>query len=607
MKKNLLHIVSAISTRRTPVLLAAIIYVGLQLCPSAGKSQVTYWQSSLNSPGARRQVVTTAPASGNDALRLSNQNIPLYMFEDDRNGYIYWSDAGTGSIRKVKITGGTITEVVTGITASGKYPRGIYVDVTNNMLYWGETSSGTADVIKKISIAGSLPKASSAASSIVTGIDIVRGITVDSTTGWLYFIDASSVSKRGIYRVNTTDSVGEASALKVAAPAAGTQPNTLCLDVTNKLLYWSDHSAAGKIQRIATNAATFPATQTNVYTSTASIRGISVDAAKSMIYWTEYPTLAVKKASLATIPLANVTTLITSLAGFPRAVSIRIDTCKTYVTPTVTVTANVPSPICAKTKVTFTATAANAGIPVYEWHKNSAVVGTNSSTYVDSLLNNYDSVWCEITSNYLCAAATKAKSNVLAYNVNPAVTPSVSISATYYSPICAGTSVTFTASANYGGTPIYEWHKNRKIVGTNSYTYTDNTLKTNDTVWCDITSSYPCATPVKVKSNVIVYTVNTCFAGGKQPVNTNGTDGGKVLLSPNPASAASTLSLSGFKSGVIVTVTDMAGHIVWQQNRMANGVYTLPLAKLAQGVYIVTVKDRANVQSLKLVKSPVTQ
>lgn len=76
-----------------------------------------------------------------------------------------------------------------------------------------------------------------------------------------------------------------------------------------------------------------------------------------------------------------------------------------------------------------------------------------------------------------------------------------------------------------------------------------------------------------------------------------------IKLSPNPAQAEAKLELNGFTAGVMVTVTDMAGKTVWKQEKLTNGVYTLQLGNLASGVYIVTVRDKNGINSLKLVKA----
>ncbi|XZF14901.1 gliding motility-associated C-terminal domain-containing protein [Chitinophagaceae bacterium MMS25-I14] len=69
--------------------------------------------------------------------------------------------------------------------------------------------------------------------------------------------------------------------------------------------------------------------------------------------------------------------------------------------------------------------------------------------------------------------------------------------------VCAGTSVTFTATVLHPGTsPVYTWKKNGSTVGGNSATYTATGLANNDRISCTFTSS-SCTV-----SDSVVMTVN---------------------------------------------------------------------------------------------------
>ncbi|MCX6223244.1 MAG: DUF2341 domain-containing protein, partial [Bacteroidia bacterium] len=93
--------------------------------------------------------------------------------------------------------------------------------------------------------------------------------------------------------------------------------------------------------------------------------------------------------------------------------------------------------------------------------------------------------------------------------VIPVVIPSVSIGASPGSTICAGTSVTFTATPTNGGsTPSYQWKLNGGDVGTNSATYINAALVNSDQVSCVMTSNAPCASPTTATSNTITMVVN---------------------------------------------------------------------------------------------------
>lgn len=180
-------------------------------------------------------------------------------------------------------------------------------------------------------------------------------------------------------------------------------------------------------------------------------------------------------------------------------------------TPAVSIAANPGNTICSGTSVTFTATPTNGGTtPSYQWKLNGVNTGTNSSTYTNGALANGDVVSCVMTSNASCASPATATSNSITMVVSTSVTPSVTIAANPGSNICAGTSVTFTATPTNGGsTPSYQWKLNGGNVGTNSTTYTNAALANGDVVTCVMTSNASCASPITATSNGITMTVNT--------------------------------------------------------------------------------------------------
>ena len=103
--------------------------------------------------------------------------------------------------------------------------------------------------------------------------------------------------------------------------------------------------------------------------------------------------------------------------------------------------------------------------------------------------------------------------------------PAVNITANVplASGICPGTAVTFTAAAvNAGASPAYQWKKNGINTGTNSATYTDNTLTNGDVITVVITPALGCVLP-PVTSNALTIIVNsapaapTSIAGNRTP------------------------------------------------------------------------------------------
>ena len=163
--------------------------------------------------------------------------------------------------------------------------------------------------------------------------------------------------------------------------------------------------------------------------------------------------------------------------------------------------------ICAGTTATFTATPVGGGTtPTYQWYKNSVAVSTGA-TYSYAPVNG-DVVYVIMTSNAPCASGNPANSNSITMVVNPAVVASVSIGASQNN-VCAGTSVTFTATpTNVGSAPVYQWYKGATPVGTNTATYS-YLPSAGDVISVVMTSNAtPCLSGSPATSNSVVMIVN---------------------------------------------------------------------------------------------------
>ena len=249
-------------------------------------------------------------------------------------------------------------------------------------------------------------------------------------------------------------------------------------------------------------------------------------------------------------------------------------TVNTNVVPAVSIAANPGNTICAGTSVTFTATPTNGGTPSYQWKLNGNNVGTNSNTYQNAALVNGDVVTVVMTSSLACASPTTATSNAITMTVTGSVSPSVSIAAGPGNTICAGTSVTFTATPTNGGTPSYQWKLNGNNVGTNSNTYQNAALVNGDVVTVVMTSSLACASPTTATSNAITMAVtgsvspsvsiaaspgNTICAGTSVTFTATPTNGGTPsyqwkLNGNNVGTNSNTYQNAALVNGDVVTV-----------------------------------------------------
>lgn len=218
--------------------------------------------------------------------------------------------------------------------------------------------------------------------------------------------------------------------------------------------------------------------------------------------------------------------------------------CSNSATTTVNITANDPVSVtisvapslevCTGTTVTFTATPVNGGgSPTYKWFVNAVEqIGETAATFVTTTLNDQDVVTAELTSSITCTTGSPATSNAITITVSGFVFADVTLAASA-NPVCAGTSVTYTATPSGGGNaPTYEFFVNAvSVQNSSSATYTYTPVNGDD-VYVIMTSSLVCAIGSPVQSTSVVMTVNpvpaqpTITAGGA----TTFCAGGSVVL-----------------------------------------------------------------------------
>ncbi|MBC7488267.1 MAG: family 16 glycosylhydrolase, partial [Cytophagaceae bacterium] len=145
------------------------------------------------------------------------------------------------------------------------------------------------------------------------------------------------------------------------------------------------------------------------------------------------------------------------------------------VVASVSIASNPVGSICAGTSVTYTATPTNGGTPAYQWQKNNTNVTGTGATYTTTGLVNGDVITVIMTPTG-CTTTSTATSNAMTAVVTTPVVASVSIAANPVGAICAGTSVTYTATPTNGGTPAYQWQKNGTNVTGTGATYTTTGL-----------------------------------------------------------------------------------------------------------------------------------
>jgi PKD repeat protein len=153
--------------------------------------------------------------------------------------------------------------------------------------------------------------------------------------------------------------------------------------------------------------------------------------------------------------------------------------------------------VCAGLPVTFTATPTNGGTtPTYAWLKNGTIVANaTAATYTSSSLANNDVISAVLTSSLLCKTGSPDTSNAITMQVSAgAAAVTVTAAPTTAAPYCAGSSVSFTATASNGGAvPKYKWYVNNVLSANDSTAnFTALNLNNNDTVKVQLTSNSLC-------------------------------------------------------------------------------------------------------------------
>ncbi|HTE28764.1 MAG TPA: DUF6443 domain-containing protein, partial [Chryseolinea sp.] len=193
----------------------------------------------------------------------------------------------------------------------------------------------------------------------------------------------------------------------------------------------------------------------------------------------------------------------------------------------VVMTLNNPSPVSVSITSTtlpwcngmgsFIATVTNGGpSPTYAWYKNNILAtdnltGVPANVYAPSGgIGDQVPVKCVVTSNQSCISGNPATSNVITVSTTAPITPSGSIVPSVFS-ICAGSNITFTASAtadpNYSLTN-YTWQLNGINAGTANTPFTTNAYTQGSTVTLIPSYTGACLVtpynPISITGNIAV-------------------------------------------------------------------------------------------------------
>ena len=166
--------------------------------------------------------------------------------------------------------------------------------------------------------------------------------------------------------------------------------------------------------------------------------------------------------------------------------------------------------ICKGENITLQAAVVNGGAkPVYQWKINGANVGNDQAVFSSENLKNGDTVTCSVRSNSACITNPLANSNPIKITVSQPVIPSIAINAMPQGKICAGETITFSATTtNAGPSPSFRWEINGSDKSINAPNFATSQLKDGDNVKCILTNIFSCSTITSDTSNTLTAEVS---------------------------------------------------------------------------------------------------
>src|SRR5690606_31329651 len=137
-------------------------------------------------------------------------------------------------------------------------------------------------------------------------------------------------------------------------------------------------------------------------------------------------------------------------------------------------------PVCSGSTLTLSSSATGGtGAITYSWSGPNGFTSTQQNPTISNVTTAASGTYTVTATDANGCTASQTTS----VTITPSVTPTVNISPNPTGAICAGTSVTFTATATNGGSnPAYQWQVNGVNAGTNSSTFTSSTFANADRI-----------------------------------------------------------------------------------------------------------------------------
>ncbi|MDH3252184.1 MAG: T9SS type A sorting domain-containing protein [Ignavibacteria bacterium] len=191
-------------------------------------------------------------------------------------------------------------------------PQGLDRSLTNGALYWAEMKFDGAAVRRAGADLGQTD-------SVTGGKSLLRGIAVDSDSGWIYLTSSNLITGPRIERVRTDGSVHDT---LIALDSADGNPRAIALDFSERKMYWCEFSS-GTIRRAELTPGAVPQ---DVLSGLEGPVGLALDPSQKWIYWTEANANVIRRSTFGG---DSVTTLVAGLAT-PNYLALDIGGGKMY-------------------------------------------------------------------------------------------------------------------------------------------------------------------------------------------------------------------------------------------------------------------------------------
>ena len=523
---NNISVINTISNMVVSTISVGTSPSGISVSPDGSQVYVTNQLSNTVS------VINTATNVVASTITVGTRPQGLSVSPNGKLVYVANSIDGT-----VSVINTSTFKVIATITV-GLSPRGISVSPDGGQVYVANVASNTVSVVST---------ATNSLVSVITVGSAPNGIAISPNGSTLYVTNFGS---------NTVSVINGTANAVTSTISVGSYPSGISISPDGSTVY---------VANIIDNTVSVINTATNTVVSTVAVgagpTGISVSADDTKVYVTNQFSNTVSVINAAT---NNVTTTIpvgNAPFSFGNFVTPDASCGGTPITFTITVNPTLSPPTimagiatgtisaCAGTASSspniqqFTVSGSNltgditAAAPTgFEVSLSPAgnyannVTITQSGGAVNSTVVYVRSAASDLAGNIsgnVTITSTGATSQNVAINgiINATVTPSISITPSANN-ICGGTPITFIAtSTNGGNSPVYQWLINGNNAGTNSPSFTSNTLTYGDVVSCQLTSNAVCSIPPDVTSNGItmsVYPEPIVNAGGNKTIK-NGT------------------------------------------------------------------------------------